>query len=217
MKARVRIWDLPVRLVHWSLVLLVPFSWWSATYDHLPWHRLSGYTILGLLVFRLIWGVVGSQTARFASFVRGPAAIVAYVRGRGGAYLGHTPLGGLSVLALLASLILQVSLGLFSVDQDGFEAGPLSHFVSFEQGRAIASLHELNFYGLLGLIALHLGAIAFYRLRRRDLIGPMLTGKGPLPDGLGAPRPGRAVAAVLAAAAAIAIAVFLARGLRLPW
>ena len=81
--AKVRVWDLPTRLVHWAIAALVPFSWWSAHAGHLPWHRLSGYSILGLVVFRLIWGVAGSSTSRFASFLRGPAAVLAYLRGGG--------------------------------------------------------------------------------------------------------------------------------------
>ena len=84
------LWDSPTRIVHWLIAVLVPFSWWSATHDHLPWHRLSGYTILGLLIFRLIWGFVGGGAARFASFVRGPGAVFAYVRGRGAARFSAT-------------------------------------------------------------------------------------------------------------------------------
>ena len=88
---RVRIWDLPVRLVHWSLVLLVTFSWWTAEQEWMEWHYRSGLAILGLLVFRIVWGVIGSSTARFASFVRGPRSILDYLRGRAEFVLGHNP------------------------------------------------------------------------------------------------------------------------------
>jgi len=209
------LWDLPTRIVHWSIAALVPFSWWSATHDHLPWHRLSGYTILGLLLFRLIWGFVGGGGARFSTFLRGPAAVIAYVRGRGAPYLGHNPLGGWSVAAMLAALVLQVSLGLFSVDEDGLEAGPLSKFVAFDTGRAIARIHHLTFWLLVGLIALHLGAIAFYEIRGGRLTLPMVTGRAALESGAPAPRPARRIAFLLAAAVAFVAAWFVAHGLRL--
>jgi cytochrome b len=210
------LWDLPTRLVHWLIAVLIPFSWWSATHGRLPWHRLSGYTILGLLIFRLIWGFAGGGGARFATFMRGPGAVIAYVRGRGAAFLGHNPLGGWSVAAMLAALALQVSLGLFSVDEDGLEAGPLSKLVSFDSGRAIARIHHLTFWLLLALIALHLGAVAFYELRGSRLTLPMVTGRAARPAGLAEPRGARPIAFILAAAAAAAIAWFIAQGLRLP-
>jgi cytochrome b len=209
------LWDLPTRAVHWSIAALTPFSWWSATHDHLPWHRLSGYTIVGLLVFRLIWGFGGGGGARFGTFVRGPAAVIDYVRGRGAPYLGHNPLGGWSIVAMLCALALQVSLGLFSVDEDGLEAGPLSKFVSFETGRAIAKIHHLTFWVLVALIVLHLCAVAFYEVRGRRLSLPMVTGRADLPPGVPAPRPARLTSFLLAAAAAFAAAWFIAHGLRL--
>lgn len=174
---RVALWDLPTRLVHWALVLLIPFSWWSAEEHHMDWHRWSGYAVLGLLLFRLIWGVVGSSSARFADFVRGPRAVIAYARGRDGKPLGHNPLGGWSVVALLVVLVAQVSLGLFAVDTDGLESGPLSHWVSFDGGRAAAEVHENMFNILVALVALHVAAVLFYLFVRRDnLIAAMLTG-----------------------------------------
>ncbi|MHB8529186.1 MAG: cytochrome b/b6 domain-containing protein [Caulobacteraceae bacterium] len=210
-----RLWDLPTRVFHWLIVVLVPFSWWSAVSDHLPWHRLSGYAILGLLAFRLIWGVIGGETARFARFLRGPRAAWAYLGGRFGGVVGHNPLGGWSVAAMLAVLFVQVGLGLFSVDEDGFQAGPLDKFVDFRTGRAIARLHHLGFYLLLGLIALHLAAIGFYAARRGDLIMPMITGRGELPQGAPAPRFASPLRFVAAALAATALAWFVAHGLRL--
>jgi cytochrome b len=205
------LWDLPTRLFHWALPVLVAFSWWAAKSDHLPWHRLSGYTLLGLLVFRLVWGFVGSPTARFASFVRGPREVIAYVRRGRRAVLGHTPLGGWSVVALLSVLAGQVALGLFSVDEDALEAGPLSHLVSFDVGRAIAHLHHRLFWVLLGLIGLHLVAVAVYAVRGRNLVRPMITGRAEGP----APPTAPAWRALPAAATAVAIAWFIAHGLKL--
>jgi cytochrome b len=168
--------------VHWAIVALVAFCWWSAENDQLALHELAGEVLVGLVVFRLIWGVVGSSTARFADFLRGPRAIAAYIgelrRGRTEhAVIGHNPLGGWSVAAMLGLLGLDLGLGLFAVDVDGDQPGPFAGLVSFDQGREIAHMHHWVFNTLLALIALHLAAILFYAVVRQDnLIGPMLTG-----------------------------------------
>ena len=173
---RIRIWDAPTRLVHWLLVALVAFSWWTAENGRMDWHRYSGYAVLGALVFRIYWGIVGSDTARFANFVKGPRAVAQYLRDKS-AIVGHNPLGALSVIALLVLLITQVGLGLFAVDVDGLESGPLSHLVSFDEGREYAKSHELVFNILLAFIALHIAAVLFYLIIKRDnLIAPMIIG-----------------------------------------
>jgi cytochrome b len=210
-----RVWDIPTRVAHWLLVVLIPFSWWSAASDHLPWHRLSGYAILGVLVFRSIWGFAGSPTARFSRFLRGPRGVADYLTGKAKAEAGHNPLGGWSVVALLAVLAAQVGLGLFSVDEDGVEAGPLSSMVSFDTGRAIAHLHHRLFWVLAALIGLHLAAIAVYALRRRNLVWPMITGAAKLDPLTPAPPPmARPWRILPAAAVAAAVAWFVAHGLR---
>jgi cytochrome b len=211
---RAPVWDLPTRLVHWLLAALIPFSFWAAKTDHLPWHRLSGYAILGLLVFRVIWGFAGSATARFSDFVKGPRDVVTYLRGERPAAVGHNPLGGWSVAAMLTVLAAQVGLGLFSVDEDSVEAGPLSQYVPFDTGRAIAHLHHTLFWVLLGLIALHLAAIAVYAARRRNLVGPMIVGDAQLPAGAAAPTMVSPWRILPAAAAAGAVAWFVAHGLK---
>lgn len=175
--SRQYVWDLPLRLFHWSLVGLLAFSWWSAENYYMDWHRLSGQAVLFLIAFRLIWGVVGSGPARFAYFLKGPRSIRAYVSHGEVATVGHNPLGGWSVVAMLLALSVQVGTGLFAVDIDGIESGPLSHLVSFDQGRLASAIHGFAFNVLLGLIALHIVAILFYLIvRRRNLIGPMVTG-----------------------------------------
>jgi cytochrome b len=181
-QVRARLWDGPTRIVHWALVLLIGFSWWSAEADHMDWHRWSGYGVVGLVVFRLIWGVVGSASARFASFVKGPAATLAYVRtlpGRAATEVpGHNPLGAWSVLAILAALLVQVTTGLFAVDIDAIEAGPLSDRVDFDTGRLFAKWHHWSFTALEALVVLHLAAVAFHlAYKRSDLLGPMVTGR----------------------------------------
>src|SRR5687768_2369014 len=112
---RIRLWDLPVRLVHWAFVLLLPALWWTAEEGEIEWHRRLAYMMLALLLFRLLWGFFGSATARFSQFVKGPAGILSYLRDRPGPrVVGHNPLGGWSVLLLLGLLATQVALGLFA-------------------------------------------------------------------------------------------------------
>jgi cytochrome b len=178
-KGGIAVWDIPTRLFHWLLVALFAFSWWSAENREMEWHYTSGVVVLALLVFRLIWGFVGGSTARFAAFVRSPVDVVAYLRRADTvAAPGHNPLGGYSVLALLAVLLLQVGTGLFATDIDGLDSGPLSHLVSFDAGRRAAQVHESAFDLLVWLVAAHVLAILFYAVvRRRNLVGPMITGK----------------------------------------
>jgi len=216
---RVRVWDAPVRIVHWLIALAMPALWWTAENDHMDWHHWLGYGVLGLLLFRLAWGFVGGSTARFSSFLRGPRAVIAYARrllsGETETAIGHNPMGGWSVAALLALLAAEVGLGLFCVDVDGLEPGPLSRFVDFDAGRAAAHWHHWMFYALLVLIGLHLSAIAFYAgFKRENLVGPMLTGARPAPEGVQPMTAAPLWRFLLAAAGAAALAVWIARGLR---
>ncbi|MFN3946028.1 MAG: cytochrome b/b6 domain-containing protein [Allosphingosinicella sp.] len=175
---QIPVWDWPVRIFHWLIVLHVPILWWTAENDLMEQHRAAGYVVLGLVLFRLIWGFVGSSTARFSGFVKGPRAILSYLKGKAPDALGHSPLGGWSVLAMLALLALQVTLGLFAIDVDGMEAGPLSTYVSFDAARAAADWHGDMFDILLVLIGLHIAAILFYAVARRtNLVRPMLSGR----------------------------------------
>jgi cytochrome b len=182
-----RIWDIPVRVVHWAVVPLVGFSWASGKNDWWLWHRLSGYAILCLIIFRIAWGFCGSKTARFAHFLHGPKVIYQYVRmlfslNRHYPSLGHNPLGGWNVLALLLALLTQTLSGLITVDVDGLESGPLAKYVSFTIGRLAAGLHDKSFNALLLLIGLHIAAILVHLLLyRENLITPMLTGIKRLP------------------------------------
>ena len=202
-----KVWDLPLRLFHWALVLLIAFSWWTAETNRDQLHIWSGFAILFLLLFRILWGFFGSSTARFSAFVRGPAALLTYVRSRfRWTVAGHTPLGALGVLALLAMLILQVSTGLVSTDEDGLVSGPLAQLVSFETAEKAQDLHEDLFDILLVLIGLHVAAILLYRLALGlNLLGPMITGKADLAPGVEPMRP--VPPAVPAACAIIALAI----------
>jgi cytochrome b len=208
---RARLWDAPVRIVHWLLVVLVAFSWWSSD-DHLNWHRWSGYAILGLVAFRILWGFAGAGAARFSSFVRGPAKVLAYVGSlpeRAPSNVpGHNPLGGWSVVALLLVLATQVTTGLFVVDVDGIDGGPLTHLVSFELGRTLAEVHEFSFRLLQVLVVAHVAAVLFYLVyKRTNLISPMITGRRRFPE-----DPGLAGAPVWRLLVCIALAAALAFG-----
>lgn len=222
--SRQRVWDLPTRLFHWSLVAGIVSAVVTGKIggELIEWHGRSGLFILGLVIFRLVWGFIGSPSARFASFIRGPQAIRAYLKGewRG---IGHNPLGALAVLALLALTAAQVLSGLFANDDIAFQ-GPLAGLLSKEASDQSRALHSLVFYGLLGIVGLHLAAIAFYtRVKKESLVKPMLTGwKEVSPEQINVVpdqhRPGRlrpAIAFVLAAAIASST-VYAASGGLLP-
>jgi len=188
---RVRIWDASVRLFHWLIVVLVPLMWWTAEQHHMDWHRRIGLAIVFLVSYRLIWGLAGPVTARFAPMVRRLGGLVGYVRSVTqpphksglGASFGHNPLGILSVFALITALSVQATTGLFSSDVDGLVSGPLSVWISFDLSRQFSEIHETNFNILVGLIALHIAAIAVHRFYlRENLIGPMLTGQRAVKD-----------------------------------
>lgn len=177
---RVRVWDLPTRLFHWLLVALFAVSWWSAENREMEWHYRSGTLLLVLLAFRLIWGVIGGSTARFSHFLPSPRRLVTHFQADPEATVraGHNPLGALSVVAILLLLAIQIGTGLLAGDVDGLESGPLNYLVTFEQGRTAAEVHEWSFNALLALAGLHILAILYYQVvRRRNLIGPMVTGK----------------------------------------
>ena len=205
------VWDLPVRLSHWLLAALIGFSWWSVKNHHTDWHMWSGFAILTLLIFRLLWGFVGSSTARFSSFVRGPRAIGDYWRGHWTG-IGHNPLGALSVIALLAAVAVQAGLGMISEDEDGLYLGPLAGLVSTDTSDKARDLHELWFNVILVLIALHLIAILFYALRGKKLTLPMITGRAELDAGTEPMKAGKWWVAVICLIVAFGFTRWLVAG-----
>ncbi len=214
---RVRVWDLPTRLFHWLLAILVAAAFVTGLQggNLMVWHGRLGLLLGGLLAFRLAWGLFGSTYARFSQFVRGPGAIRAYLRGewRG---LGHNPLGALSVLALLAVLAFQVASGLVANDDIAF-TGPLYAAVASETSEMLTSLHRLNMWVIGALVALHLAAVAWYvRIRKEDLVKPMLTGYKVATDPAQEPATGGGVLALAAALAVAGFAVWAAAGNLLP-
>ena len=212
----VRVWDLPTRLFHWSIVALIGFSWWSAEVREMDWHRLSGITVLALVVFRLLWGFIGGSTARFTQFVRAPGRVMAYLRPGIGARrtAGHNPLGGYSVVLMLALLSIQVVTGVFAVDVDGIESGPLSFLVSFDQGRTASAVHHISFTALQIVAGIHILAVLFYLVvKKLNLIRPMVTGSDKaLESREGALVPASPMRVVVAAAVAAAIAYAVWKG-----
>ena len=210
---RAVLWDLPLRVFHWSLVAAVTTAIVTGELGGawMPWHGRAGLVIVGLLVFRVLWGVLGSATARFAQFAPTPARLLAYLRGRWRG-VGHNPLGALSVFALLGLLSLQAATGLFGNDDIAF-AGPLNHLVDDAAGARATGWHRWLANGLIALVALHLLAIAFHVLvKRHRLVRPMITGRHDLAPGRDWPRPrgygrfGLLSAVVVAAAAVLALA-----------
>jgi cytochrome b len=185
---RVRVWDLPTRLFHWLLALCVICSVVSAKIggNAMVWHFRFGYVTFTLLAFRLLWGVMGGRWSRFSSFVYAPATLRRYLKGesRSGEHheVGHSPLGALSVFALLAILSAQVGSGLFADDEIS-NTGPLIKFVSGATSSRLTSWHKtFGQWTILTLVALHLAAIVMYRVRQgRDLVRPMIVGDKDLP------------------------------------
>ncbi len=207
MVKKVRIWDLPTRVFHWALALCFVGSVVSGEMagDAMAWHFRLGYTVLSLLLFRLVWGLVGGRWSRFAAFVYAPSTIVRYLKGvRTPEHsVGHNPLGSLSVLALLGFALLQVAAGLFSDDEIA-TSGPLAKLASGRWVSLATQYHtQIGIVILLVLVALHITAVLYYRFKMGDdLITPMLHGDKNLPDDV-APARDDALSRMLA------LAVFL--------
>jgi cytochrome b len=182
LRPRVRVWDLPTRLFHWTLALLVAASFVTAEIggNAMLWHMRVGYAILALVLFRVLWGLAGDRYALFSSFVRGPRRVQAYLgetlRGLAPRTAGHNPLGAVSVLALLAALAVQAITGLFANDDIATE-GPLAKLVSGGASTWLTRLHKWNETLIVVLVGLHLAAIVFYALgKRENLVWPMIIG-----------------------------------------
>jgi len=185
---KIKVWDLPVRICHWSFAVIVPAMWWTAENGEMGWHMRLGIMLLGLLVFRILWGLMGSSTARFSQFLRGPGKVIAYVSGRSewkADDIGHNPAGGWSVVALLLAMLAQVSFGLFSGDPYDGATGPLNEKVGVMTADTLTELHETFFYALLALVCLHLLAVIYYSVVKKErIVPPMVTGKRTAPEGV---------------------------------
>jgi len=176
--APVRVWDLPTRLFHWALAALVACSVVTVKLGGfwMDWHMRSGYAILALVLFRILWGFAGSRYALFSSFVRRPAEVIGYLRGQLEHGAGHSPLAAVSVLAFLGVLLVQASTGLFTNDGN-FTEGPLARLVSGATGERLSTVHRFGEWALYALVGLHVTAIAYYTtFCKVALVRPMITG-----------------------------------------
>jgi cytochrome b len=181
MAYRVRVWDLPTRLFHWLLAILVVGMVTTGYIGGamMDWHARIGYGVLALLLFRIVWGFIGGRWSRFASFLYAPSSVIAHLRGRSHPdhLVGHNPMGAGSVFAMLLLLLAQVATGLVGDDEIAF-TGPLNPFVSTSTGLSATWYHKnIGQWLLLAVVLVHLAAIAYYRVRKRqDLVGPMIDG-----------------------------------------
>ena len=218
----VRVWDLPVRLFHWLLVLLFVFMFFTGKSgsDWMEWHMRAGYAVLALVLFRVLWGFAGSTYARFSSFLAGPSACIRFAKkllARAPApHAGHNPLGGWMVLALLLALLFQAGVGLFAND-DLLSEGPLASLVSKATSDRLSTLHSWNFNLLLLLAGVHLVAVLYHAgFMKENLIGAMFTGVKRMPaDAAAGSTPARFaspwLALVLLLAAAFAVYLIVKR------
>jgi cytochrome b len=174
---KIRIWDLPLRLFHWLLVLAVIGSFVSVKLggNAMVWHGRFGYLVLTLIFFRLIWGFVGTHHARFSQFIKSPKAILDYLKNPSETP-GHSPVGAISVLVLLGLFLTQALAGLFATDDIAFD-GPLAKYVASVWVELLTSFHRWNEWVLLGLVATHIGAILYYKYAKKiNLTSAMITG-----------------------------------------
>ena len=211
---QIRVWDAPTRLFHWALVVLLGFSWLTESRGWMELHFLSGYSVIALLLFRVAWGFVGSETACFSHFVKSPLDALRNLarlhRREPDVGIGHNAAGGWMVLAMLALLAVQVATGLCAND-DADTEGPLFSYVGKDWSDWLSHIHAVNFKLIQLAVLVHLGAILAYAvLKRHDLVRPMITGRKPLPDALAPPalvHPLRAI--VLFAIAVVAVGLFV--------
>lgn len=198
------VWDLPVRLFHWLLPVGLASQWYSIDQGWMETHETVGKLLLILVLFRILWGFFGSETARFAHFLRGPSAVLGQIRGGGRPPVGHDAAGGWMIVLLLAALFAQAVMGLFGVDDIGLFYGPLSGLVSASTSEMLTHWHHRWSTVILVLVGLHLFGVFWYSaVRRERLVRPMITGRKPVAVAARMAPPGRAV--LLLALAALVV------------
>ncbi|MGD0103162.1 MAG: cytochrome b/b6 domain-containing protein [Rhodopila sp.] len=212
---RMKVWDLPVRVFHWAIVLLILAAWVTQYFNKMDVHMWIGEWILALLLFRIVWGFVGSDTARFTRFLRSPVAALRHLahlrRREPDREIGHNAAGGWMVLVMLALIGVQTGTGLFSND-DGDTEGPLMHLVSKDRSDFLSHIHHLNFRAIEAVIVLHVLAIVAYAvLKRQNLLRPMVTGTKLMPAEAVAPRLVNPVWAVVTLAVAFGVVVWVVK------
>lgn len=177
------LWDLPTRIFHWGLVCCLPLAWLTAEIGNYEAHSWIGYTVIVLVVTRVMWGLVGSRHSRFTDFLVGPGGLQAYLRGQGYRSAGHNPLGGWSIVVMLLLLLLQAGSGLFNSD-DALFSGPLYYAADGGLRDTMGVVHEVAFNALLALVALHVGAVLYHQFRLKErLLQAMWWGRAPGREG----------------------------------
>ncbi|MFA7310552.1 MAG: cytochrome b/b6 domain-containing protein [Shewanella sp.] len=176
---KIKVWDLPTRIFHWGMVCLLALLWWSADAGEMQWHQIFAYSLLILIGFRILWGLIGSDTARFSHFVHHPKVVLDYLRSirtKGmSVVLGHNPIGGYMVIALIGIISLQLVTGLFATD-DIFTEGQLYSYVSSDTSGFLTWLHKTNFNLILLLSAIHVLAVIIHAMKGDKLVGAMISG-----------------------------------------
>jgi len=179
----VTVWDISMRIFHWSLVAGIGFLWYSGEEggNIMTWHMYVGYTMLGLILYRLLWGIYGSTYARFSYFIKGPSKTFNYakdfIKGESPHYLSHNPLGGWMTIVLMSLVFIQAATGLFATD-DIITEGPLFSLVDESTAYLLTEIHEINFNLLLLSAGLHIAAVLYHRfVKGEDLVKSMITGK----------------------------------------
>jgi cytochrome b len=194
------LWDLTVRITHWLIALLLPVAWWTAEEGDLDRHQWVGITILLLVLTRLAWGFLGSPQARFGDFLRGPGKTLEYLRGAPASTPGHNPLGGWSVMALWALLLVQGGTGLFNAD-DVLFTGPFHYVFDSDVTDQLAAVHDVLFNVIVAFVVLHVAAVIYYeRVRDQRLLWPMVKGSA---DGRYGTGPTRSIFIAVAVAAVL--------------
>lgn len=209
------VWDVFTRLFHWGLVGAIGFAWWSGEEggNWMSWHMIAGYSVVSLVLFRLIWGFTGSPYSRFKEFLRGPGFTLSYLKqvlsGKAPTYTGHNPLGGWMVLALIVLCAVQGITGLFATD-DIFTEGPLTSMVSGDTASFLTSVHKINFNVLLAAVGLHLFGVVYHqRIKREPLVQGMIHGRKPVSDVHTHPALAPFMRGAIVAAIALALFVLL--------
>ena len=215
--SKIKVWDIYIRTFHWLLLICILVSFISFRLDEMDIHFISGHCVLALLIFRVIWGVIGSRTALFHTFIKGPGAVLSYVKNPSSekfkGMIGHSPIAALSVIAMLGIISLQVATGLISDDEILLQ-GPLAKYVSGEMSYQATTYHGINAKLIVGLIVLHLAAIAFYRfIKKDDIVKPMVTGQKEVAEDYAEKAPSldekKPILAAMAILVAVAIAYFV--------
>ncbi len=182
---KVKVWDIPTRLFHWLLIILMAGLWWTASEGEMEWHQILAYSLLIILCFRWIWGFIGSETSRFKQFIHSPSKTINYIKSRNDQILidktiGHNPAGGYMVIALLILISVQFVTGLFTTD-DIYTEGPLYSLMDDNISDWLSWLHHNLFYGILGFVAIHVFAVIIHTFKGDAIISAMVHGNKVLP------------------------------------